>query len=406
MAKRHLLMLGLLLVGGALTSACSDSKIKDLDDGSSGAGGEAPFEFPESLNPHAVVVARPAPESYTQLLVAASDYQLKKGEVVSVTLDSGEVGDGETYADGDVVATSSAGIGFAIERTNDQVHLLDGGKISTTFDLKDPGTDEAPVDDKAYVPLYNQSLIAILDLSEGKVSRRIDLSAFNARGDSDHSAEIAEGVYDPNGKVAYFLLQRIDLHSYDVNLHLPCTKNPGLIVGIDTNTDEIVDLNGDREGKAIELKLVNQRSLSMNAEGSALYLLADGCYEGTTKTKQGVEVVDLTDGTTTVAYEATGNDYLSSMILTGGSDALIESLDTTYAKHWTKLDLTAGALGAEIQDVPQAVSFDGKDLLGVEVIDHGGKVVRYELASETSTEVSPTSWAGEYSFASATALVK
>lgn len=404
MAKRHLLMLGLLLAGSALASACSDSKITSLGD-DAGAGGEAPF--PPSLNPQAVVVAGPAPETSTHLLVGASDYFNGKSEVVSITLDSGEVGDGATYLDGDVLATSSAGIGFTIERSNDKVNLLDGGKISTTFDLKDPGTDEAPVDSKAYVPLYNQSLIAILDLSEGKVSRRIDLNAYNAPGDSDHSADISEGVYDPTSKIAYFLLQRIDLNSYDANLHLPCTESPGLVVGIDTATDEVVDLNGDAEGKAIELKLVNQRSLSVNEDGTALYMLADGCYEDSTKIRQGVEVVDLANGTTTVAYEATGDDYLASMILIGGSDALIQSLQAaTYATHWTKLDLSAGELGAELSGVPQAVSFDGKDLLGVEVLDQSGRVVRYELATETSTEVSPTSWGGEYTSASATALVQ
>jgi len=361
--------------------------------------------FPPSLNPHGVVVVGPAPATSTHLLVAASDYSAGKGEIVDITVDSGAVGDSETYEDGDLAATSSAGIGFAIERTNDKVHLLDGGKIITTFNLKDPGKDHAPVDSKAYVPLYNQSLIAILDLSEGRVSRRIDLNEFNAPGDSDHSAEIAEGVYDPNNKIAYFALQRIDLKSYDASFHLPCSKNPGLIVGIDTETDNVVDLNGATAGKAIELELVNPRSLSVNSDGSALYMLADGCYEGGNKTRHGVEVVDLTDGTTQVAYEAEGNDYLASMILTGGSDALIESLDEAFATHWTKLEI-GGALGAELENVPQAVSFDGKDLLGVEVSEKVGKVVRYKLATETSTEISPSSWGGDYSSASATALVQ
>ncbi|HEY0464937.1 MAG TPA: hypothetical protein VGC79_12035 [Polyangiaceae bacterium] len=407
MTKRHLLMLGLLLGGSALaSSACSDTKVVAIesDAGAGGEGGEPGFEFPPSLNPQGVVVIGPSPATSTELLVGASDYVSKKGEVVSLTLASGEVGDSETYEDGDVVATSSAGVGFALERTNDKVHLLDSGKINTTFDLKDPGTDTAPVDSKAYVPVLNQSLIVILDLTEGKVSRRIDLNQYNAAGDSDHSADISEGVYDHNRKIAYFLLQRIDTKSYDASLHLPCTKSPALIVGIDTETDEVADLNGDDQGKALELKLVNPRSLSVNADGSALYLLADGCYEGSEKLHQGVEVVDLSDGTTTIAYEATGTDYLSSMILTGGADALIESLDAGYATHWNRLEI-GGALGAELKDVPQAVSFDGKDLIGVEPAGTG-KVLRYSLSSETSEVISPTSWGGDYSFASSTALVQ
>ena len=417
MAKRHLLMLGLLLGGSAFASACTDTKIVTIggdagaagDTGTSGAGGEggdAPaFEFPPSLNPQGVVVIGPAPETSTHLLVGASDYVASTGEVVSITLGSGAVGDHSTFEDGDLETTSSAGIGFAIERTKDRVHLLEDGKISTTFDLKDPGSDTVPVDQKAYVPLYNQSLIAILDLAEGKVSRRIDLSAFNAPGDTDHSAEISEGVYDPNSKIAYFVLQRIDLNSYDESFRLPCSKNPGLVIGVDTDTDEVVDLNGSGAGKAIELKLVNQRSLSVNSDGSALYMLADGCYDGDSKISRGVEVVDLSDGSTTVAYEAPGNDYLSRMILLGGPDALLESLDDTFATHWNKLEI-GGKLGAEIHDVPQAVSFDGTDLLGVEVTGKVGKVVRYELSTESSTTISPTSWVGEYSSASGTALVQ
>jgi hypothetical protein len=429
MAKRHLLMLGLLLGGGALSSAaCSDAKIVTIGDGdagetgeagskgeaggkgnagSGGEGGEAPAPW---LNPQAVVVIGSTPTTSSQLLVGATDYVAGTSEIVSITLASGAVGKSTTFEASDVVATSSAGVGFAIERGNDQVHLLDAGKISTSFDLKDLGTDKAPVDSKAYVPVLNQNLIVILDLTEGKVSRRIDLNEFSAASDSDHSAEIAEGVYDPTNKVAYFLLQRIDIPSYDKDGHLPCTTTPALVVGIDTETDKVVDLNGDAEGKALELELVNPRSLSVNSDGTALYLLADGCYEGSKKTHRGVEVVDLTDGTSTVVYEADGSDslgnnYLSKMILTGGADALIESFDDEFTTHWTKLEI-GGALGAELENVPQAVSFDGTDLLGVEVTGSVGKVVRYDLSTESSTTVSATSWAGDYSSASNTALVQ
>jgi len=444
-------MLGLFLVGGGLSSAaCSDTQAVGIPDdagaagetehegeagatgeggakgeagaggeagatnpggegGAGGEGGEPPYEFPPSLNPQAVIVVAPPSTTSSDLLVGGTDYS-SKSEIVSVTLNTGAVGDGETYEDSDTVATSSAGLGFAIERTNDKVHLLDAGKISTTFDLKAPSSNQTPVD-KAYVPLLNQSLIAILDLNRGKVSRWIDMNEYNAPGDSDHSADIAEGVYDPNTKIAYFLLQRIDIGTYQGG-HLPCSKSPGLIVGIDSKTDEVVDLNGDAAGKAIELELVNPRSLSINADGSALYLLADGCYDGAKKIHSGVEVVDPTDGTTTVAYEADGSDalksyYLSRMILTGGEDAVIESFhDDDFTTHWNKFDVAAGKVGAELKNVPQAVSFDGTDLLGVEISGKVGKVVRYKLASESSTEISPTSWGGEYSFTSGTALVK
>jgi len=467
MAKRHLLMLGLLLGGGALFSACDDKEIVALG-GDSGAGGEAgdtgdagskdypgsagnsgststagkggagdaagaagagdqggaagagdqggaagetgepPFTFPSSLDPQGIVVIGPAPVTSAHLLVGASNYTTQKAEVVSITLSSGAVGTHTTFEDSDLMATSSAGIGFAIERTNDKVHRLSGGTVSRTFDLKNPGTDTAPVASKAYVPFLKQSLIAILDLTEGKVSRRIDLNEYNAEGDGDHSADIAEGVYDPTSKIAYFLLQRIDRSSINAasNFNLPCAASRGLIVGINSETDAVVDLNGSATGKAIELKLVNPRSLSINANGTKLTLLADGCYKGINKLHRGVEVVDLTDHTTAVAYQAVDSNYLARLILTGGGEALLQSFDANFATLWNKLNIDGGTLGAEIHNVPQAVSFDGTDLLGVEAAAKVGKVVRYKLATETSTVVSDSSWVGDYSSASATALVE
>ncbi|HEX2672627.1 MAG TPA: hypothetical protein VHM25_17210, partial [Polyangiaceae bacterium] len=76
-----------------------------------------------------------------------------------------------------------------------------------------------------------------------------------------------------------------------------------------------------------------------------------------------------------------------------------------YATHWHKLDLSQHTLGNEIANVPKAPSFDGTDLLGVEVTAKVGKVVRYNIATETSTEISPTSWGGQYSSVASTALV-
>jgi hypothetical protein len=70
------------------------------------------------------------------------------------------------------------------------------------------------------------------------------------------------------------------------------------------------------------------------------------------------------------------------------------------------LNIETGTLGAEIHNVPSAVSFDGTDLLGVEASAKVGKVVRYKLATETSSVISESSWVGDYSSASATALVE
>jgi hypothetical protein len=425
MTKEYLAIIALALSASAVFSACSsDAKIDSggagqagapsmADAGTGGLGqgdnaGAAAFVFPDSLNPQTVLVPIAPPRTASQLLVAGTDY--KTTEIVSLTLGNGKLGDSAVYADGDAIPKSSAGIGFALLRKTDKVSLLDGGKISTTFDLKDPGTDTAPVASKAYVPFLNQSLIAVLDLTEGKVSRRIDLSEFNAAGDQDHSAEVADGVYDPNQNIAYFMLQRLDFVALeaDPNFRLHCSPTKALIVGIDAASDQIIDLNGSSAGKALELSLANPSSISINADGTSLYLSAAGCYDGDTLTSQGVEVVDLSHGTSQVAYAPdAGGDGLSQLILIGGSDALIKTQDASFADHWFRLDLSDGTVqGAELKDVPDAVSFDGTDLFGVQVNGDLGAVVRYDIAGQTSKVISDTSWAGKYGTTSGTALVQ
>lgn len=379
--------------------------------GEAGAGGEAGgggFVIPPALDPWTVLVPVAAPTTTpNHLLVAGSDFS-STTEIVSVTLSPAAVGDSHTYADGDATPVSSGGLGFVLEATNDKVDLLDGGKIKTTFDVTDPGTDTAALTaNKAYVPLYNKSLISILDLANSKVSRRIDLSQFNDATDSDGSADITAGAYDDAKHLAYFVLGRIDRNAIaaDPDYHLPCTATRGLIVAIDTLTDEIVDLNGAADGKTLPLTLVAPTSMKLDAAGAKLTLLASGCYTSGKLGHQGVEVIDVTAGTSTVAYAPTTDDFLDRLILTGGTNALLHTFDDSFGAHWYKLDLATGTLGSELSGVPSAVSFDGTDLLGVKVTAMVGAVVRYAVATGTSTTLSPSSWSGQYSSASGSALV-
>jgi hypothetical protein len=428
MNKRHGILGLILLSAGISASACS-SDGDDTSPGSGGSAGKAGSSGsagaatgsageseggagptgPSALNPRSVLVTRAAPVTDNHLLVAGTDFT-SNTEVVSVTLAPAAVGGGHTYADGDAVPASSAGLGFVLERTNDKVDLLDGGAIKTTFDITQTG-DGSTVDlaNKAYVGLYNKSLISVLDLAAGKVSGRIDLTEFNAASDSDGSAEITSAVYDADKKIAYFTLGRIDLNAIaaDPNFHLPCSTTTSLVVGIDATTDTVLDLNGAAAGKALELTLVYPTTLAISADGSALTVLADGCYDGATLKNQGVEVVDLTTGTSQVAYAPTGTDFLSNLILLDGTAALLNTDDANFTSHhWFKLDLGTGTLGAELMNVPDSPSYDGTDLLGVDITGMVGSVVRYTIATDSTTPVTPTSWSGQYSSASGTALVE
>jgi len=280
---------------------------------------------------------------------------------------------------------------------------VDGSAIKTTFDLKDLGNGDAvALADKAYVPLLQQSLITILDLKAGTVSSRIDLSKYNDPSDSDGSADIGAAVYDSTKKVAYFVLGRIDFATFDAAGHLPCTTTKALVVAIDATTDKVIDLNGAADGQAAELSLTSPSSVSLAADGS-LVVLADGCYSGATLKNSGVEVVDTTTGLSQVVYASISGDFLGKLILTGASSALFDTFDSSFTSHWYQLDLTAGKLGNELTGVPDAVSFDGTNLLGV---DSTGAVVSYDPATGKSTAVSKTTWAGKYTSTGSTALVK
>ncbi len=428
MAKRHLLMLGLFVSGAVAFSACttdSDSGKGGTGDagakgeagatGDAGAKGEAGatgdagsigFVFPDALDPSSIVVPAATPATLNSLVVGGVDFTGKKTQVVTVTLSPAKVGTPGLFNDSDATAEGSAGLGFVLERSNDKVHLLDGDAIKTTFDLTEAGDPSAAsITNKAYVALYNQSLISVLDLDTGKVSKRIDLSEFNDASDSDHSADIGTGVYDATSKVVYYSLARIDRNAInaDPSFHLPCSDTKGLIVGIDTTTDKIVDLNGAAPGKAIELSLTSQSSLELSADAKSLIVLSSGCYDGATLKNNGVEVVDIEGASTQVVYTPKNDDFLARLITVGGSNAVLGTFDSAFAGHWYKLDLTAGKLGAELVDVPGGVSFDGTDLIGVGV---DGAIVRYTIATGAVKNITDSSLGADYSSSLSTALVK
>jgi hypothetical protein len=375
-----------------------------------GAGGEAGAPVvvvvpPAPLDPDAVVVTSAAPTAFNHLLVTGTNYAVQ-GEVASVTLSPAAVEDSTAYPDdaGDVITVSSGGLGFVLQRTEDKVNLIEGSKIKTTFDITQVGTG-ATVDlaHKAYVPVYNYNFISVLDLDAGIVAGRIDLSQFNDPDDSDGSVNTVAGVYDPAKKVAYFVLERIDLGSYDANFNLPCSATRALVVGIDATTDTIVDLNGNASGKALSLYLANPTEAQLSADGKTITVLANGCYDGD-QDRQGVELVHLDTGSTTIAFAPTDGSKPTDLILLGGQQALLQP---NFGVPWQKLDLSTGTIGATLNNVPLEPVFDGTNVFGVTIdpTTQAANVVRYDIAGDVATTIAPSPWVGKYSFANPSALV-
>jgi len=377
--------------------------------GAGGAGGETPVGpvFADSLNAHDVLVITADAPALKHLVVAGTDYT--KTETAIVTLEPAAVGDRTVFADGDAVAVSSGGLGFVLERTNDKANLLEGGKIKTTFDLTVAGNASDTVTNKAYVTLYNKTLLSVLDLTAGTVAKRIDLTEFDV-GDKDGSSEISGQAYDSAKKIAYYVLARIDRKSAVApDYQLQCTTNKALIVGIDTTTDSIVDLNGAADGKGLELSLAAPESLELSADGKLLMLVGAGCYTGGKLKSAGVEVIDIGTGASTIPFDAVPHAdtlyHLNDLLLVGGVNALLQVADTNYAYHWYPLNLSNGTLGVELNNVPSGATYDGKDLLGVKFATVPS-VVRYNIGTDSTTKIVDSPWAGTYGTSSGSALVQ
>ncbi|HTA92411.1 MAG TPA: hypothetical protein VK745_22690, partial [Polyangiaceae bacterium] len=140
------------------------------DTGAAGEGGAptvvVPPPPPQPLDPETLVVTSAVPSSFNHVLVTGTDYATQ-GEVASVKLNPATIEDSTVYPDpkGDVITVGSGGLGFALQRTLDKVTLLNGSKVHTTFDITSTGTGtSADIAHKAYVPVYNQNFISILDL--------------------------------------------------------------------------------------------------------------------------------------------------------------------------------------------------------------------------------------------------
>ncbi len=385
------------------------------DTGAAGEGGAPtvvvpPPPPPQPLDPETLVVTSATPSSFNHVLVTGTDYATQ-GEVASVKLNPATIEDSTVYPDpkGDVITVGSGGLGFALQRSLDKVTMLNGSKVQTTFDITSAGTGTAAnIAHKAYVPVYNKNFISILDLSAGTVSGRIDLSQFNDPNDSDGSVNTTVAMYDPGQKIAYFVLSRIDLNSFDSNFNLPCSATKSLVVGVDATTDTIVDLNGSADGKALELYLADPASATLSSDGKTITVFDYGCFAGSL-TKQGVELVHLDTASRTIAYAPTDDNIPDDLILLTGQQALLHTSAPDYsADYWNKLDLSTGILGAQLNNVPLSPVFDGNDVVGVTIdaTSQAATVVKYNVSNDTTSLVIASPWAGKYSSAAGTSLVQ
>jgi hypothetical protein len=343
------------------------------------------------------------------LLAVATDY-VQKSELAAVNLGTRGVRRA-TFGDGDAVPAASGGMGFVLERTNDKVHVLDAaGNVARSIDLHGAASG-ASATQKAYVLLYATNRIAVVDLDAGRVAQYIDLSALHAAGDMDGAVDMDDIVYDPASARAYVALGRIDRTTIlPPSFELACPSWKGLVVGIDTTTDTLVDVNGSAAGQAAELSLVSPSGLHLDSEQERLLVLQSGCFRtadaGSERVGYGVEAVNLTNGATEVLLAPDTGDFLNRLVPVGGGQALINSFDAVYEEHWHRWTLTSGALGTELTEVPAMPSYDGAGaLLGI-ALGTTPEVVRYVLQDGATTTVVSDPWSESFPAVGGTALVR
>ncbi|HVW29749.1 MAG TPA: hypothetical protein VHC69_30505 [Polyangiaceae bacterium] len=320
--------------------------------------------------PDAEVDAGPFDPGTGTVLVTGTDYT--GSEVAVVSRPSGTVTSNTVMPfTGDVAVVVSAGKGFILERNKerDVVTPLDqdgipAAHIALGAALPDGGSsmavwhnphDVAVVGTKAFVPLYNTSQVAVLDLGNDTVASTIDLSSFLDPTDADGSIELDRAFYDASSKLVYFLADRIDLTRYDT-----CLDFPALLIAFDPSTNQVV-------GTPLSLKLESPAQAAFDAPNRRVWIASSGCADGSTRKLSGVESVDLSSQTSTIAYNPPDGVNAAGLIVFDETSALLAAYDDQYLPVWSRLNLVTGKLGSlVVPAIPDGAIADGPDaVLGV-----------------------------------------
>jgi hypothetical protein len=346
-----------------------------------------------------------------RIWVATSDAVTTSVATLDVT--NQRVVSSASYADGDAVPVISDGRAFALERTNDVLHVLDadGATLRSISFHEDGGATKNPHDvvvvpgtSTAFVPLYNAGAIAVVDLAAGTVTSTIDLSSFADAADADHSPDVDSGIFVPSTGLIYFTLQRIDTTHFPI----ACPTVPSLIVAIDPATKALVA--ADAGPSPISLNFVSPSSVAYDAQGGRLIVLSNGCAVagadgGSVRMHHGIEAISLSTGQSQTLYAPTSPDFLSSLIWLGPGSALVNSFDASFTNQWNRWDLTSPTLGTALANVPDGAVRETVDtLLGVSnsFAADGGQagydVVRYRIATDEVAPVVSNSSVPHYLF--------
>ncbi|HMR04214.1 MAG TPA: hypothetical protein PKA88_00485 [Polyangiaceae bacterium] len=362
------------------------------------------------------------------LLVAGTDF-FSETEVAAFNLDTSQVTGRVSIADGDAVPAASSGRGFVLARTASEVISLDvSGNADKTIDVSRTAlglTGTVPTNptgiafvggDRAWLVLYDANRLAKLDLSTGTVEATLDLSSYMLSGDADASVDAGNAVFDSTNDTLYFTLARVDRTTVTPpSFQLACGSSPALLLGLNTKTGSLRDLNGAAPGEGIALALSNPVDMSLDTAGKRLLVLHAGCFAGAdgsvARQAYGVEAVALPGLVVTALFKPTSGDFLSRLLLLSGADAIINRFDSTFSEYWSSWTTTSTNLGSDLSAVPAAaVVEDAEHLLGMTITTTDGgssaEIQRYAVATQSATVLSTNPWLKNHGFVAGNALVR
>jgi hypothetical protein len=306
-----------------------------------------------------------------------------------------------------------------------QMSALEPWKVVSTWSVATPRTNDAgtavsnpsgiaEVGGKAYVPLFDRNLIAVLDMTKGSdggaPTKLIDVSKWVQPGDGDGHVDMSDVVYVPSQSRLYVLLGNIDLNRVDPQgFFLLCSGDKSAVGAIDVTTDAIVDLGPTSVASgALPLKGVSPLGLTYDAKNDRILVVNAGCNDppaadagadagaGPLRGRV-IEEVKLTAKTTTVLLDANALPYPGRLVYADETHAFMTFSGTTYA--WNP---TTSALGSTIPTAPDYFEYDSTgallgpkatfladggvasvDLISVRTDDGGAKVVRAGAVSKT-----------------------
>ena len=147
------------------------------------------------------------------------------------------------------------------------------------------------------------------------------------------------------------------------------------VVGVDTETNEILDLNREEPGQLIELEGQNPNALVADFANDRLIVLHTGCYhpgateeDEPTRDHRGIEAVSLSSGSSEWLYESAEAERLSYLLWLGPERAYVGQGFPTVWHAWNP---TEPALGAVESKIPELAAWDGKRIVGVAAAEDG-----------------------------------